>query len=1205
MYPLYSYTHHPHRRNQMPFVQYHHPSFEAVLPQMKVDPTRFSSAQEFCLCGGSYGYLAPMAGHFCCGHSHSPGYYSCQPPYSYPPPPVYHCYGFPEANAVHYVTPPHYSMEQPRYEYDKIVPMTNHCCGCPYHQSNFKGDKSVKIEEHEPEVLKEDSNMNSEERKPGRRRCEGDTKKAQRQEREENKNQFPLPIIWMPPYWKPEDQEKEQHQPEEIEQKHQQGDSGSKRVRAQPWNFKVIPMKLLGHDDDTKRPVEKKEANANEAPSEIAAGRAVDKSIPAKQDERPAERSIHMTQEEQPAEKKTTEVAKRKTRDIRVKHIGDDQEMKPSKTGAESKSTSPRTTKLPPVCLRLDPLPRKKSSLMSPSPPGIKEKCSTSSEKTGEMLRETEVGKPGTLTNMATHICGVGSTKPVAESAETGFAEMRTEAHKGAQVAEFDEGEKTVTEDNESADESKIGGDGGAEEMNDMSFEELKGKNLSDAEAATLIQSLYRGFLVRKWEPLKKLKQIAEVRAKMFEVRNRIQELESSPDLWRDNKTGLIISETIMTLLLKLDTIQSLHPSVREIRKSVAKELVSLQEKLDLLLVQKVQGQMEAASNAESVEDVTAGRTDTKLYIQAQRGEIGGEHGQDLSQVDVDGGSDTAEQQQCPEQPKMIEDSVSALRGEHGQDISQVDVGGSSDTAEQQQCRERPKMTEDSISAPEGEPSEDPLVVEKEVSEENEEEVTDPFQACDLKSEMTELMPTVEANALESCESSSSQDFQEGLDQSVSSLAVTNELMNFDMEVGGLFSEEPTDSASNLKIDTSPVGDLSSVDENRDFTDEASVTGEEHAPLSFERNIDVDTAECEVVHCRKPDHDKVIDNMEPKIECGVADFEVMVSNEIPDASSPSGEDTAMDKVLHQPSAEVEENCLEKSQEAEKIKLQRGNGLDAVELLLPDKQENEAVDEVDSSQSCADVVLASEDKQVLHLGTEEDTSYVAGVAQVEEKDLSEEKRTWKLENESEFPGDITLVEDDDAVKDDTVVETKIAGGVTGAASSQPCLDVEIIPEHKEVLAAETEEHTEDDAVAAEEKEIVLLDGVEQISNFKAEPAVHAVKDEIVVETKTAPADGEEMLDNIVGSPIAGHAKDTGNDSERSLVEENEKLREMLEKLMEAGKEQLRVISELTGRVKDLEKKLNRKKRLKSKCSRTPVRSPPVRSPRKRLVESSKA
>ncbi len=84
----------------------------------------------------------------------------------------------------------------------------------------------------------------------------------------------------------------------------------------------------------------------------------------------------------------------------------------------------------------------------------------------------------------------------------------------------------------------------------------FKKNTLSDEEAAVLIQSAYHGYEVRKWEPLKKLKKLAEVHQQVADVRNRIQNLESSSDLQRDDKQKLVIAETIMRLLLELDTIQ-------------------------------------------------------------------------------------------------------------------------------------------------------------------------------------------------------------------------------------------------------------------------------------------------------------------------------------------------------------------------------------------------------------------------------------------------------------------------------------------------------------------------------------------------------------------------------------------------------------------------------------------------------------------------
>ncbi|KAF8413270.1 hypothetical protein HHK36_001246 [Tetracentron sinense] len=67
-------------------------------------------------------------------------------------------------------------------------------------------------------------------------------------------------------------------------------------------------------------------------------------------------------------------------------------------------------------------------------------------------------------------------------------------------------------------------------------------------DAAVRIQSACRGFEVRKWQPMKKLRQLTRIRAQVDE---------------------------------------GLHPSLRDIRKSVARELIFLQEKLDSLANQK------------------------------------------------------------------------------------------------------------------------------------------------------------------------------------------------------------------------------------------------------------------------------------------------------------------------------------------------------------------------------------------------------------------------------------------------------------------------------------------------------------------------------------------------------------------------------------------------------------------------------------------
>ncbi|ESW07157.1 hypothetical protein PHAVU_010G106500 [Phaseolus vulgaris] len=85
-------------------------------------------------------------------------------------------------------------------------------------------------------------------------------------------------------------------------------------------------------------------------------------------------------------------------------------------------------------------------------------------------------------------------------------------------------------------------------------------------------------------------------------------------------------------------------------------------------------------------------------------------------------------------------------------------------------------------------------------------------------------------------------------------------------------------------------------------------------------------------------------------------------------------------------------------------------------------------------------------------------------------------------------------------------------------------------------------------------------------------------ETLDEEKTEPFATSAALEEV---PVADD--DEGLNGESKLVEENEKLRKMMKKLVEAGNEQLNVISDLIGRVKELEKRLarSRSKRVKTK------------------------
>ncbi|XP_071716180.1 LOW QUALITY PROTEIN: BAG family molecular chaperone regulator 6 [Rutidosis leptorrhynchoides] len=477
-------------------------------------------------------YPPPLDYHNCCNPTHFyGGPYGFRPPYpNYqlpPPPPSFHSHGFYPFPGVYSIPPPHYSVEQPMYDYDK----NNHCCGCK-HQEN---EKKPIIERQGQEVDKK----TSESLVPNfLKDC-------------------PYPIMWVPPGYmntgsNVTEKDKYSHEPvslktlepakraekREIDRDQQNGDgerfpsplfwlSSQKKEVGNDVKEKNVDLVARNELTDEK----KKQTINDETESDTSGKHVVQKVIPVKQ-VAPKE------------EKKISKCVETNAKSDYVENT-------------ECKSSS-KASKLPPVCLRIEPLPRKKKTSRSPSPSGDNERS-----------KDTSVNDPK-------------SSQPTSEESKKN---LEDENKGNIKTIEVTNAANNIEKDNVSAtkgDESQKGGVQGQSseceicEMNDR-------KNLSEHEAALIIQSVYRGFEVRKSQPLMKLRQISEVKKQVVELRNFIQDLESSSTAHVDEKQKLVIGETIMSILLKLDTIQGLHPIVRDVRKSVAKELVGLQEKLDSL----------------------------------------------------------------------------------------------------------------------------------------------------------------------------------------------------------------------------------------------------------------------------------------------------------------------------------------------------------------------------------------------------------------------------------------------------------------------------------------------------------------------------------------------------------------------------------------------------------------------------------------------
>ena len=90
-----------------------------------------------------------------------------------------------------------------------------------------------------------------------------------------------------------------------------------------------------------------------------------------------------------------------------------------------------------------------------------------------------------------------------------------------------------------------------------------------------------RGYRVWKLDPPKQLRIIGKVREELKNMVSRMAETEQFEKLCRDSQERLTWRKNILASLLKLESIHGAHPVVREVRKSVAKELLRLQELLE------------------------------------------------------------------------------------------------------------------------------------------------------------------------------------------------------------------------------------------------------------------------------------------------------------------------------------------------------------------------------------------------------------------------------------------------------------------------------------------------------------------------------------------------------------------------------------------------------------------------------------------------
>ncbi|PIA41992.1 hypothetical protein AQUCO_02100079v1 [Aquilegia coerulea] len=114
------------------------------------------------------------------------------------------------------------------------------------------------------------------------------------------------------------------------------------------------------------------------------------------------------------------------------------------------------------------------------------------------------------------------------------------------------------------------------------------GKEINRSTAALRIQKVFRGFLVRK-----RVKAILGIKKQVDDIEKKFYEKDLVDLLKKDGKERLKLNEMLMGLLFKLDSIRGIDSGVRELRKSVIKKAIMLQESLDSIVFEQEEKQEE------------------------------------------------------------------------------------------------------------------------------------------------------------------------------------------------------------------------------------------------------------------------------------------------------------------------------------------------------------------------------------------------------------------------------------------------------------------------------------------------------------------------------------------------------------------------------------------------------------------------------------
>eukprot|EP00252_Welwitschia_mirabilis_P015769 TRINITY_DN3499_c0_g1_i1.p1 TRINITY_DN3499_c0_g1~~TRINITY_DN3499_c0_g1_i1.p1 ORF type:complete len:1086 (-),score=234.96 TRINITY_DN3499_c0_g1_i1:165-3422(-) len=514
----------------------------------------------------------------------------------------------------YHVRPGFPSPQQPQYQQQS--PVNQHCCRCPNHVCHVSSppqpedEKKIAVVENGPRITNEkeqksDSDNKSqdispafwvvpwdfdkqrstpvEQEKPvnripftlfnGRSPSESEEspksrslpEKQQKQVKDEN------PIYWVPVQWlNVQNGETMKWVPRNPGLK--SSSDGSSKAESFPRIY-LVPSNFVFKDDGNA------EDQQQSGPAKAKIGN-IDQ-----EDSNKGVQEGKIKEETKQKEKTSHKLNGVKTRDIPVVQVQEEktlpkasQESSGTTSPVESKKTSsPRASKLPPVCLRVDPLPGKKKSAngngksRSPSPPRKED------GETAQKDSQSDTGKGNKVKDIK-----ISSDKSEEKSykSDKDAIEGKKRSNESMEDLKIDVSKTTAEASDETAKAARL-------------ETQAKEKGLSEEEAAVLIQAHYRAYLVRRFQPLKKLREIMKIKSRIDILEQQMCSPSFKRELVQNHKTKAGFNETLMNLLLQLDTVQGLLPEVREVRKSVAREITRLQENFDLLIEQAPSKQLE------------------------------------------------------------------------------------------------------------------------------------------------------------------------------------------------------------------------------------------------------------------------------------------------------------------------------------------------------------------------------------------------------------------------------------------------------------------------------------------------------------------------------------------------------------------------------------------------------------------------------------